>query len=148
MILRLRSVFECPGKKQDFDYDILPESLDYLTDKTFCSPINVSGAAENHAGVVLLKVCCRFAMQHECDMCLSKFEREYVKDFEHTLVLKSYTDDDELVVCEHSELDLDELVIGDILLSLPTKILCREDCKGLCLTCGKNLNEGDCGCDN
>ena len=148
MILRLRSVFENPGKRQEFDYDIPSGSLDYLTDKTFCSPINVSGDVSNRAGVVLLKVRCTFSMQHECDRCLTKFEREYDKAFEHTLVLKSYTDDDELVVCEHSELELDELVIGDILLSLPTKILCREDCKGLCLTCGKNLNEGDCGCEN
>ena len=147
MILRLRRVFECPGESIGFDYDIEPESLDYLTDKIFCSPINISGAAVNRAGVVLLKAKCRFSMRHECDRCLSEFEREYVKEFEHTLVLKSYTDDDELVVCENAELELDELMIGDILLSLPTKILCRDDCKGLCLTCGKNLNEGDCGCE-
>ena len=34
MVLRLRSVFECPGKKQDIDYDILPEALDYLNQAT------------------------------------------------------------------------------------------------------------------
>ena len=147
MVLRLRNVFECPGRKEVFDYSIPPEALDYLTDKTFSAPINVSGAAENHAGVVLLKARCRFAMQHECDRCLTAFEREYDEEFEHTLVLKSYTDDDELIVCEDAKLDLDTLIIDDILLSLPTKILCREDCKGLCLTCGKNLNEGECGCN-
>ena len=147
MILRLRRVFECPGEKLDFAYAIDAGSLDYLTDKAFCSPINISGAAENRAGVVLLKASCEFSMRHECDRCLSEFEREYDFNFEHTLVLKSYTDDDELVVCENSNLELDELLVNDILLSLPTKILCREDCKGLCLTCGKNLNEGDCGCD-
>ena len=34
----------------------------------------------------------------------------------------------------------------DLLLALPTKHLCREDCRGLCPHCGKNLNEGLCGC--
>ena len=34
----------------------------------------------------------------------------------------------------------------DLLLALPTKHLCREDCRGLCPRCGKNLNEGLCGC--
>ena len=43
-------------------------------------------------------------------------------------------------------MDLDELIRTDILLELPTKFLCKEDCKGLCPTCGKNLNEGACNC--
>ena len=147
MILRLRRVFENPGERLDIDYSIAPEALSHLSDKMFCTPINISGAAVNRAGVVELKIQCRFTMRHECDRCLSEFEREYQTDHTHTLVLKSYTDDDELIVCENAELELDELVITDVLLSLPTKILCRDDCKGLCLTCGKNLNEGDCGCD-
>ena len=41
---------------------------------------------------------------------------------------------------------LDEVVVTDLLLALPTKHLCREDCRGLCPHCGKNLNEGECGC--
>ena len=40
-----------------------------------------------------------------------------------------------------------ELVNADILLELPTSVVCGEDCKGLCPICGHNLNEGDCGCD-
>ena len=43
-------------------------------------------------------------------------------------------------------LDTDLLILGEILPSLPEKVLCREDCKGLCPMCGKNLNEGACGC--
>ena len=37
-------------------------------------------------------------------------------------------------------------VEADLILSLPFKNLCREDCRGLCPICGKNLNEGLCGC--
>ena len=43
-------------------------------------------------------------------------------------------------------MDLDELVRADLLLELPTKVLCREDCKGLCPKCGKDLNFGPCDC--
>ncbi|MBP3388937.1 MAG: DUF177 domain-containing protein, partial [Clostridia bacterium] len=43
-------------------------------------------------------------------------------------------------------LPLDDLVEMDVLLALPSKNLCRPDCRGLCLYCGKNLNEGLCGC--
>ena len=43
-------------------------------------------------------------------------------------------------------IDLDPLVREQVLLALPMHAVCREDCKGLCGTCGQNLNEGQCGC--
>jgi len=45
------------------------------------------------------------------------------------------------------EIDLSPAVREQILLSVPAAPLCGEDCKGLCPKCGKDLNEGDCGCD-
>jgi uncharacterized protein len=45
------------------------------------------------------------------------------------------------------ELDLTGALREQILLSIPSSPLCKEDCKGLCSKCGKDLNEGDCGCD-
>lgn len=47
---------------------------------------------------------------------------------------------------EDMHFDLDELLREDILLSLPTKVLCKSDCKGLCPMCGADLNNGPCGC--
>ncbi|HEY2030087.1 MAG TPA: DUF177 domain-containing protein [Myxococcales bacterium] len=48
---------------------------------------------------------------------------------------------------EGKELDLRPAVREQILLSLPSAPVCSEDCKGLCPRCGKDLNEGECGCD-
>jgi DUF177 domain-containing protein len=45
------------------------------------------------------------------------------------------------------QIDLDELVREQVLLALPTRSLCREDCKGLCPTCGADLNAQDCNCE-
>ena len=44
------------------------------------------------------------------------------------------------------DLDVDQLVYLEVLMSWPLKVLCREDCKGICSQCGKNLNDGPCGC--
>ena len=44
-------------------------------------------------------------------------------------------------------LDVDQLVCNELLLSLPMKVLCREDCKGICNRCGANLNIETCDCD-
>lgn len=44
------------------------------------------------------------------------------------------------------DLNVDQLVYLEVLMSWPLKVLCREDCKGICSQCGKNLNNGPCGC--
>ena len=51
------------------------------------------------------------------------------------------------MVVPDDQLDLDQLLTEDILLDLPSKFLCSPDCKGLGPICGKNLNQGDCGCE-
>lgn len=43
-------------------------------------------------------------------------------------------------------LDIDRLIYGEILVNWPMKVLCREDCKGICKVCGMNLNKGNCSC--
>ena len=45
-------------------------------------------------------------------------------------------------------LDADKLICGEILIGWPTKILCSEDCKGICNVCGQNLNQGTCDCED
>ena len=44
------------------------------------------------------------------------------------------------------DLDVDKLIYGEILVNWPMKVLCKEDCKGICKVCGMNLNKGDCNC--
>ena len=55
-------------------------------------------------------------------------------------------DYDDYIVVENNVLDLDELVNEECQLFLPAKMLCKEDCKGLCQKCGKNLNYEKCEC--
>lgn len=52
------------------------------------------------------------------------------------------------VVKKDGQLDLAPLVREIALLSIPIQPICREDCQGLCVECGQNLNEGDCGCED
>lgn len=50
-------------------------------------------------------------------------------------------------VYDDGAVDIDELVREQVLLTLPLRILCQEDCKGLCPTCGADLNTETCGCE-
>ena len=68
--------------------------------------------------------------------------------FTHVLVTElSNEDDDSYLVVEDGLLDIEELVVSDILLALPSKFLCKTDCKGLCPVCGTNLNDSECSCE-
>ena len=87
-----------------------------------------------------------------CDRCLEDVRYEFALDFaKHVDIGLSdaeLTEElDESNFIDGYHLDVDKLLFHEILSSWPTKVLCREDCKGLCLKCGKNLNEGECGCD-
>ena len=74
-----------------------------------------------------------------CSRCLEKYEDAKKIDVSEE-VLKSDMEDRE-------ELFIDEIIVDNIILSLPMKPLCSEDCKGLCPICGQNLNEGECDCE-
>ena len=144
MNIQLRQLFDIVGECVEIDYSISPDELKDIS--AYSSPVTIKGKIQNRAGVVRLTYESRAELALECDRCLTQFVREFCYSFEHILVASTNTDDDEYVVCPNNILDLNELAVSDLLLQLPTKILCKDDCKGLCYTCGKNLNEGECSC--
>ena len=88
----------------------------------------------------------QFTLKLACDRCLCEFFRDYEKSFSAVVVRDENTDHDEYAVAPDSMLDMDALAVSDIVLDLPSKQLCSEDCKGLCPVCGKDLNHEICQC--
>ena len=103
---------------------------------------------ENRAGFVEFTADVSFVYRFDCDRCASAVSRTFKYRFRHILVtrLSDESGDDHIETPDY-KLDTDSLLRDDILLELPSKLLCKEDCKGLCLKCGNNLNESSCGCD-
>jgi uncharacterized protein len=88
-----------------------------------------------------------------CDRCLTVTRREIAFSFERKIDLKLPPEElaeelDENSYLNGTELETDQLFFLELLLNWPHKTLCRPDCKGLCSRCGKNLNEGSCGCED
>lgn len=150
MILQLKQIFEDRKKSLDVDVSIPADELSAFDPyNSFVAPVVIKGSVTNRAGVVILDIAVTAKLDHVCDRCLEEFQREYIFSFVHTLVTSLDNGDDEdeqYVVCPDNTLDIGELALTDLKLSMPTKILCKTDCKGLCPKCGSNLNEGDCGC--
>ena len=87
-----------------------------------------------------------------CSRCL-KDTKTLVEYSTHFIVLDasedSVSDDDfmeEVVHVVDDELNMDDLVMSLVITSIPSKVICDEDCKGLCPQCGKNLNDDSCDC--
>ena len=74
-------------------------------------------------------------LQSECEIDFSVTAEERAAALDETSFITGY------------DLDADAFVCEEILLGFPMKVLCQEDCKGICKVCGANLNEGECGCD-
>jgi uncharacterized protein len=96
-------------------------------------------------------------LEAACDRCLEAVELPLEKEFDlYYLPAASYADktgETELLVREldfsvyqDDRINVDELVVEQLELSLPIRLLCHEDCRGLCPQCGTNLNVEPCAC--
>lgn len=148
MLFELKSVFQNEGEEKQVNYKLDIADIDIDGVFPFRTPIDVTATAKNRASLVSVTIRACFSYSRSCDRCSTDFTRQMDMHFEHKLA-QTLVDDgnDDYIETPDFKLELDEIVISDILLSLPQKNLCKDDCKGLCQTCGKNLNEGDCSCD-
>lgn len=85
----------------------------------------------------------------QCSRCLKEVEQEIQLSFTVDVVSPEVPleEADDQTFMEGYQLNVESLLSNEILMSLPTKVLCRPDCKGICRVCGKDLNLGECGCD-
>lgn len=87
-----------------------------------------------------------------CDKCLEEVPTTIHLDIDKTLrISDGALIDEEMEETDYLigfELDVDKLVYAEILVNWPMKVLCKDDCKGICKVCGMNLNKGTCNCDS
>ena len=148
MKLNLREIIEIPGSGVDFSRTLDTEGLDFPSIVRYLRPPQAEGRVFNEAGVLRLEGEIRADLLCICDRCTGEFESTKTTPLSAVIVEKNddNADDPELFFLDGDEIDLDEILSTLFILDMDTKFLCREDCKGLCPKCGKNLNLGRCGC--
>ena len=143
----------------EFDYELLldadsEDTVSFLTDVDFPSPMKVSGEITNTAGYMRMTLTMSVDYVAQCARCLSPVTGQFTLDLEKTVAPRNLLGDldedklDEFAIIEDGFLDMDEQLREQLEMEFPMRFLCREDCKGLCPKCGKNLNEGECDCDH
>jgi uncharacterized protein len=147
-LLQLRAGSPHEEKVLGFDTCVDFSNVRLWGEKPFLGPVAIRGVARLRAGVFTLEYGARYTFGTKCSRCLAPITREMCPSFSHTVVMDAEDESaGEHVNAVAGEIDLDELAVSDILLELESVPLCREDCAGLCPKCGKNINDGPCGCN-
>lgn len=88
-----------------------------------------------------------FCLSMPCDRCLEPVTVPFSYEVSREADFGEEAREEEQAYIEGYVLDVDVLIRDELFVHMPMKVLCREDCKGICNRCGANLNHGDCGCD-
>jgi len=149
MQLDFTNLFNFDNEVINIDCTLPLKDFEYSTYKPLKNGAVVKGKAFCKADIVYLELNVCFDFFGICDRCAEEFKREYSIDINKIVVEKLENEDDDFddfVVVDNCKLDLEDFVYQEIQLFLPSKMLCKNDCKGICQKCGKNLNDGPCDC--
>ena len=149
MLLGLSKIMYCPGASVPFSTSIDLSDLQFGTCYPVSESVEAEGIVRNTAGVLMMTGTVRTCIHGICDRCASAFDRQMEIPIQVVLVteLANEENEDEWVFpLEGDSADLEDIVRTVFVLNMDSKLLCKEDCKGLCCRCGTNLNEGPCSC--
>ncbi len=129
------NVNEIPKVGMSLKESFEPVSLDIDTDQIKLSgPVDIRAEVTMDSENVYVDVSIQGVMRITCSRCLADSDRVISKDFHLCYELSE------------SIIDLTGDIRQEIILDYPIKVLCKDDCKGLCPHCGQNLNEMVCDC--
>ncbi|MEK7679393.1 MAG: DUF177 domain-containing protein [Deltaproteobacteria bacterium] len=137
-------------KEQGKALDALADGLDF----SILSPVDAvldivkTGDGANVSGQM------RTSLEFTCSRCLKRFVSDvdtvfnayYVSGKAEAVEKGLQTGDMEINFLEDGAIDTDDVLMGQLSLDVPMQPLCSEGCKGLCKSCGEDLNQGECSC--
>ena len=145
------------GGKGEFAHIYQPDELNPIDERVqLTEPAAVNGRVRIAGNEIFVNGHIDTRAQVECDRCLqpvelpvnSDFALDYISgaDYESSAAAELTEADLSVSVFDGDAIDIDEIVKEQILLTVPTRTLCREDCKGICPECGIDRNTGERSC--
>ena len=115
----------------------------------YIRPVSFSGTYMLADETVIVRGIARAVIESPCARCLAATETSVEAEVEEAFIRdkgeEREADDDQYMYSGHV-LELDEAVRTALLLEMPSRVLCKEDCRGLCCQCGADLNINECSC--
>ncbi len=147
MILEIKDLSKRKNFTKHIDEVFNSESFLYNGEEiSFLSPIKAKGKVSIREDLIELDLNISTTLELTCTRCLDRYPSDIdINIFEE---YSQDTEQDNIDVIQITEdyIDLEKVIKDNIILTLPIKKLCRDNCKGLCQNCGTNLNHSECHC--
>ena len=151
MKIDLSSVIKVTGAEIKLNTTVGFSDAEFLGESyRFFEPLHISGKVYNNGQSLTLEADVTGKMKTECARCLEEIETDVSFSIHELLSQREEgePDNEDIILFDGYEIELDDIVADNFLMNVSGRYLCKDDCKGLCQSCGKNLNYGDCDCDN
>lgn len=109
-------------------------------------PVEIHGSVTNTGEGLLVQMKLSYTYQAVCARCLGDFTASQHVEVSEQFIAGEPLEDDSLFVFKGDSIDLDDCITQNVWLAFPIKLLCSEECRGLCPDCGQNLNLQKCQC--
>ncbi|MDD4753744.1 MAG: DUF177 domain-containing protein [Desulfitobacteriaceae bacterium] len=150
MNINVEKVKNVPGKVIKAEATSEPNSYSVGAEMiSAVSPISFSGTVENSGHGLVIDGEISTIVEMPCSRCAEKLQYPVQVPFHEVYMHRreTATNEEEVYFYEGDKIDILPQVLQAFLLELPMKVLCREECKGLCPACGTNLNIKECRCE-
>ncbi|NLK20974.1 MAG: DUF177 domain-containing protein [Epulopiscium sp.] len=148
MILDVSRIMKIPEDTMELSFK---EDFDFIESKNgkiqLLKPVEFNGTMIKDGDILFLDGNLEVLFKLYCDRCMTQVKTPLsIRVTERFKKELPFDDEEEIHGFNGSEIDLTPILTGVILLNMPMKVVCNEECKGLCPECGQNLNEHTCDC--
>jgi uncharacterized protein len=135
------------GEVREIPFDIQAGLPSFEENEISVSSLSFSGRAFDLSGTILLSGVVTAVMEASCARCLAPVRQDFLAEVEYSIVESENDSEEDTWIAEGETIDLAAMAEEIVLIRMPLRLLCKEDCQGLCPSCGKDLNDGPCQCD-
>jgi uncharacterized protein len=146
MLLDLREIIGVPGGKVSFDFEPDMSEATGGSVVRVKKPARAAGNVINSAGVLTFSANVDVICVCVCARCLKEFEHPVHSRISANLTEGGAGENPDGYFLQGDKVDASEIIITESILNMEDRLLCREDCAGLCQSCGADLNDNPCGC--
>lgn len=148
MLLNIAKAKQNIGKSFSFEH-ITPKDDALIEDRgySFLSDITSHGEYVYKSDILFLTCHATYSLKGLCDNCGEEIETPISFDFEEEFVEISDASDMDNYVINQITIDIDRAIYDNLLYNMPSRLLCKDSCQGLCSVCGKNKNFYSCNCE-
>lgn len=154
LVIEIPAELFAPAESSSYAGELAISSFEFGPDEYRAArPLSWNAAITNVGGALLVSGTVKGQVTTACARCLEDATFDVEGEIEGYFLIEGEgeapddMEEDEFdVLPEDNKLDLEPLILAAVYVELPLIPLCREDCKGICPTCGANLNEGPCDC--